>query len=123
MIEGQGNREHGLARFEMQQRVVVREQAVGGGAEGRVRQSQGRVGSITRGRVGTGVLKGCQSSRRGESGCGRQGTSQIQLCCRGAGTCMEQIKLHKQLNQCAELNKHTNDRIKRFFYQLAKTEV
>lgn len=47
---------------------MVRKEAIGGSAEGRILKSQGRVGSVTPGRVGTSMLIGRQSSGRGESG-------------------------------------------------------
>lgn len=85
MIEGKCSGKHTLAWFEMKEGVMVRKQAIGGSAEGRILESHGWVGSITPGRVGTSVLIG-QSSRRGESGSRRQCTSQIQLCGGGVGT-------------------------------------
>ena len=74
---------------------MVRKQAIGGSAEGRILESQGWVGSITPGRVGTSVLIGRQSSGRGESGSRRQGTGQIQLCGGGVGTCIAQDRQNK----------------------------
>ena len=66
----------------------MRKQAICGSAEGWILEGQGRVGSITPGRVGTSVLIGRQSSWRGEGGSGRQGTSQVQLCGGGVCTCV-----------------------------------
>lgn len=75
---------------------MVRKQAIGGSAEGRILESQGRVGSVTPGRVGTSVLIGGQGSWRGKSGSRRQGTSQIQLCGGGVGTCIAQNRQYKK---------------------------
>lgn len=79
MVEGQRGGEHRLAGLDMEERVVVRKQAVGGGAEGGIGGSQGRVGGVAPGGVATGVLVGGQSSRRGKGGSRRQGTGQIKL--------------------------------------------
>lgn len=94
MIEGQRGGKQRLAGLEVDEGVVVREQAIGGSAEGRILESQGRVGSVTPGRVGTRVLVRRQSGRRGESGSRRQGTSQIQLSA-GVGTCIVQRRQNK----------------------------
>lgn len=99
MIEGQSARKNCLARFEMKKGVVVRKQAIGGGAEGGILESEGGVGGVTPGRVGTGVLIGRQSSRRGESGSRRQGTSQVQLCGGGVCTCVETYNINKGQSQ------------------------
>lgn len=73
MVEGQRGGEHRLAGFDMEERLVVRKQAVGGGAEGGIWGSQGSVGGITPGGVGAGVLVGGQGSGRGKGGSRRQG--------------------------------------------------
>lgn len=74
VVEGQRGGERRLAGLDMEERVVVRKQAVGGGAEGGVGGSQRRVGGVTPGGVGAGVLVGGQSSGGGEGGSRRQGT-------------------------------------------------
>lgn len=77
MVKGQCSREHSLARFEMQERVVGRKQAICRSAEDGICGSQRRVGGITPGGVGTSVLIGGQSSGRGKGGSRRQGTGKI----------------------------------------------
>lgn len=77
MVKGQSSREHSLAWFEMQERVVGGEQAVGGSAEDGIRGSQGRVGGVTPGGVGPAVLIGGQGSGGGKGGGRRQGTGEI----------------------------------------------
>lgn len=74
MVEGQRGGEHRLAGFDMEERVVVRKQAVRGGAEGGIWGRQRRVGGVTPGGVGTSVLVGGQGSGRGKGGSRRQGT-------------------------------------------------
>lgn len=58
MIEGQGSGKHSLVRLKMQEGIMVRKQAIGRSAKGRILESQGRVGGITPGRIGTCVLTG-----------------------------------------------------------------
>lgn len=77
MVKGQCSREHSLARFEMQEWLVGRKQAISGSAEDGIWGSQRGVGGITPGGVGTGVLVGGQSSGRGKGGSRRQGAGKI----------------------------------------------
>lgn len=67
----------------------MRKKAIAGSAEGWVLERQRRVGSVTPGGVGTGVLVGGQSSGRRKSGCGRQSTSQVEFCGGRVCTCFK----------------------------------
>ena len=90
MVEGQGRGEDGLAGFKVEEGIVVREEAVGRSAEGGwILEGQRRGGSIAPRREGTSVLIR-EGGGRGESGRRRQGTGQVQLCCRRVGACMKE---------------------------------
>lgn len=77
MVKGQCSREHSLARFEMQERVVGRKQPISGSAEDGIWGSQRSVGGVTPGGVATGVLIGGQSSGGGKGGSRRQSAGKI----------------------------------------------